>query len=144
MDVDVDLDGATYRLVDTAGIRRRPRITEDADYYAVLRAQEALSRADAALLVVDALDGATYQDQKIARAAVEAGTALVVLLNKWDGIDPDQREWTERSIPDRLGFCLLGAGAAPLRSDRRTGRASGSRGWRWCWKTPDAGFPPAS
>lgn len=104
VDVDVELDGTTYRLVDTAGIRRRPKITEDADYYAVLRAHEALARADAALLVVDALDGATYQDQKIASAAMESGTALVVLLNKWDAIDPDQREITERSIPARLSF----------------------------------------
>ena len=104
VDVDVELDGTTYRLVDTAGIRRRPKITEDADYYAVLRAHEALARADAALLVVDALDGATYQDQKIASAAMESGTALVVLLNKWDAIDPEQREITERSIPARLNF----------------------------------------
>ena len=104
VDVDVELDGTTYRLVDTAGIRRRPKITEDADYYAVLRAHEALARADAALLVVDALDGATYQDQKIASAAMESGTALVVLLNKWDAIDPEQREITERSIPARLSF----------------------------------------
>ena len=125
VDVDVDLDGVTYRLVDTAGIRRRPRITEDADYYAVLRAQEALSRADAALLVVDALDGATYQDQKIARAAVEAGTALVVLLNKWDGIDPEQREWTERSIPDRLGFVSW---APVLRLSALTGARIGRLG----------------
>ena len=125
VDVDVEIDGNTYRLVDTAGIRRRPKITEDADYYAVLRAQDALSRADAALLVVDSLDGATYQDQKIANAVVEAGTALVVLLNKWDAIDPEQRELTERSIPGRLGF----VGWAPvLRMSALTGARVGRLG----------------
>ena len=125
VDVDVDLDGVTYRLVDTAGIRRRPRITEDADYYAVLRAREALSRADAALLVVDSLEGATYQDQKIAAAAVEAGTALVVLLNKWDNIDPERRELTERSVPARLGFVSW---APVLRMSALTGARVGRLG----------------
>lgn len=125
VDVDVDLDGVTYRLVDTAGIRRRPKITEDADYYAVLRARDALSRADAALLVVDSLDGATYQDQKIATAAVEAGTAVVVLLNKWDAIDPEQRELTERSVPARLGFISW---APVLRMSALTGARVGRLG----------------
>jgi GTP-binding protein len=125
VDVDVQLDGTTYRLVDTAGIRRRPKITEDADYYAVLRAREALSRADAALLVVDSLEGATYQDQKIANAVVEAGAALVVLLNKWDAIDPEQREWTEMSVPDRLGFV---AWAPVLRMSALTGARIGRLG----------------
>ncbi|MDE0121537.1 MAG: ribosome biogenesis GTPase Der [bacterium] len=125
VDVDVELDGVTYRLVDTAGIRRRPRNSDEADYYAVLRARDALSRADAALLVVDALEGATYQDQKIARAAAEAGTALVVLLNKWDAIDPEQREWTEESIPDRLGFISW---APVLRLSALTGARIGRLG----------------
>ena len=125
VDVDVELDGITYRLVDTAGIRRRPRITEDADYYAVLRARDALSRADGALLVVDSLEGATYQDQKIANAVNDAGTALVVLLNKWDAIDPEQRELTERTIPARLGF----VGWAPvLRMSALTGARVGRLG----------------
>ncbi len=125
VDVEVELDGVTYRLVDTAGIRRRLRNTEEADYYAVLRAREALSRADAALLVVDSLEGTTYQDQKIATAAVEAGTALVVLLNKWDAIDPDQRELTERSVPARLGFVSW---APVLRMSALTGARVGRLG----------------
>ena len=56
IDVDVDLDGSRYRLIDTAGIRRKPQITEDADFYAVLRAREALESADVALLLVDATE----------------------------------------------------------------------------------------
>ena len=104
IDAVVSLDGREYRVTDTAGIRRKPQITEDSDFYAVLRAREALEKADVALLMIDALDGVTHQDQRIAAEVVEAGASLVVLINKWDAIDEEQRELTERSIPDRLGF----------------------------------------
>lgn len=104
IDVDVEIDGARYRLIDTAGIRRKPQISEDADFYAVLRAREVLSSADTALLMLDATDGVTQQDQRIAREVVDAGVGLVILLNKWDAIDEEQRETTERSLPDRLAF----------------------------------------
>lgn len=104
IDVEMSLGGERYRLVDTAGIRRKPQITEDADFYAVLRAREALERADVALLMVDAIEGVTHQDQRIAAEVVEAGAGLVVLLNKWDLLDEYQRELTERSLPDRFGF----------------------------------------
>jgi len=104
IDVDIELDGVPYRLVDTAGIRRKPQITEDADFYAVLRAREALAQADVALLMVDATEGVTHQDQRIAREVVEAGVGLIILLNKWDVLDEEQREWTEQSLPERFGF----------------------------------------
>lgn len=118
IDVDVEIDGTLYRLVDTAGIRRKPQITEDADFYAVLRAREALARSDVAVLMVDATEGVTHQDQRIAREIMEAGVGLVVALNKWDAIDEEQREITERSLPDRFSFI----GWAPvLRMAARTG-----------------------
>jgi GTP-binding protein len=104
IDVDVELDGARYRLIDTAGIRRKPQITEDADFYAVIRAREALQTADVALLLIDATEGVTHQDQRIAREVVDAGAALVIVINKWDALDEEQRELTERSLPDRFGF----------------------------------------
>lgn len=125
IDVDVDIDGTTYRLVDTAGIRRKPQISEDADFYAVLRARDALGRADIAILIVDATEGVTHQDQRIAKEIVEAGAALIVVLNKWDAIDEEQREITERSIPDRLSF----VGWAPvLRMSALTGARVGRLG----------------
>lgn len=125
IDVDIDLDGTRYRLVDTAGIRRKPKITEDADYYSVIRAREALGEADLALLVVDATDGVTHQDQRIAREAVDAGVGLVIILNKWDAIDEETREMTERSLPDRFAF----VGWAPaLRMAARTGARVGRLG----------------
>ncbi|HJS71359.1 MAG TPA: ribosome biogenesis GTPase Der [Acidimicrobiia bacterium] len=118
IDVDVEIDGGTYRLVDTAGIRRKPKISEDADFYAVIRAREALERADVAILMVDATDGVTHQDQRIAREITEAGAGLLVALNKWDALDEEQRELTERSLPDRFSFI----GWAPvLRMSAKTG-----------------------
>ncbi len=118
IDVDTEIDGVVYRLVDTAGIRRKPQIDEDADFYAVIRAREALERADVAILMIDSTEGITHQDQRIAREIVEAGVGLIVALNKWDAIDEEQREITERSLPDRFSFI----GWAPvLRMSAKTG-----------------------
>jgi GTP-binding protein len=125
IDVEVEIEGTTYLLVDTAGIRRKPQISEDADFYAVLRAREALDRADIAILMVDATEGVTHQDQRIASEIVEAGAGLVVILNKWDAIDEEQREATERSLPDRFSFI----GWAPvLRVSALTGSRVGRLG----------------
>jgi len=104
IDVYVELGGAPYRLVDTAGIRRKAKIGEDADFYSVIRAREALERADLAVLMADATEGVTHQDQRIASEVIEKGRGLIVVLNKWDAIDQDQREMTERSLPDRFAF----------------------------------------
>jgi GTP-binding protein len=118
IDVDAVIDGVTYCLVDTAGIRRKPQISEDADFYAVIRAREALERSDVAILMVDATEGVTHQDQRIASEIIDAGVALVVVLNKWDALDEEQRELTERSLPDRFSF----VGWAPvLRMSALTG-----------------------
>lgn len=122
IDVEVEIGSNRYVIVDTAGIRRKPQITEDADFYAVLRAREALEDADLALLLVDATDGVTHQDQRIAREISEAGTGLIVLLNKWDALDEDQREITEQSIPDRFGFVSW---APALRISAKTGARVG-------------------
>lgn len=125
IDVDVEIDGHRYRLVDTAGIRRKPQISEDADFYAVIRAREALERADVAVLMIDATEGVTHQDQRIAREITDAGVGLLVLLNKWDLIDEEQRELTERSLPERFSFI----GWAPvLRLSAKTGARLGRIG----------------
>ena len=125
IDVLVEIDGNDYRLIDTAGIRRKPKISEDADFYAVLRAREALARADIAILMVDATEGVTHQDQRIASEIIESGAAVVIVLNKWDALDEEQREITERSVPDRFGFM----GWAPLlRMSAKTGARIGRLG----------------
>jgi GTP-binding protein len=125
IDVDVEIDGKEYRIVDTAGIRRKPQIREDADFYAVLRAREALNDADIALLMIDSTEGVTHQDQRIAAEISEAGTGVVIILNKWDAIDEEQREITERSLPDRFGFV---AWAPVLRMSAETGARVGRIG----------------
>lgn len=125
IDVDVTIDGVSYRVVDTAGIRRKPQITEDADFYAVLRARKALEDADVALLIVDATEGVTHQDQRIASEIVEAGRGVIVILNKWDALDEEQREMTERSLPDRFGFISW---APALRMSAKTGARIGRLG----------------
>jgi GTP-binding protein len=122
IDVVVTIGDGEYSIVDTAGIRRRPQIHEDADFFSVLRAREAIEDADVALLVLDALEGVTQQDQRIAAEIVEKGAGLVVLVNKWDAVNEEQREATTRSVTDRLGF----VGWAPiLRISARTGARVG-------------------
>lgn len=73
-----------FVLVDTAGLRRRARVTESLEFYSVRRAEQALERSHVAILVVDASEGVTDQDQRIAREVTERGKALVVAANKWD------------------------------------------------------------
>jgi GTP-binding protein len=119
IDVVTEIGGHRFRVVDTAGIRRAPKVKEAADFYSVLRAKGALDEADVALLIVDAVDGIVQQDQRIAQAAEESGAGLVVLVNKWDGADREQREIAIEDVADRLGF----VGWAPLlRISALTGR----------------------
>ena len=110
IDVEIELDGATYRLIDTAGIRRKPKISEDADFFAVGRARQVLRRADAALIMVDTLEGVTHQDQRITEEAATSGASLIVLLNKWDAADLDRKEQTTWELGTKLAF----AGWAPV------------------------------
>ena len=75
------------RFVDTAGMRRRSHIDEPTEYFGLLRALDAVDRSDAALLVIDATAGVTHQDQRLAERVDAAGTAVVIVLNKWDLVD---------------------------------------------------------
>lgn len=104
IDAIVEMDGEPFQVVDTAGIRRAPKWGEGADYYAVLRAKGVLADADVALLMIDGVEGATHQDQRLAEEIAEAGTGLVVLLNKWDVATREERDWCRDSVADRLGF----------------------------------------
>jgi GTP-binding protein len=120
IDTLVERDGIKYRLVDTAGLRRKSLIEEDVEYYGFVRAMRAIDRADIALLVIDSTIGITDQDQRVARFAEERGCAIIVLLNKWDAIDEQEKKKDlEFWVGEKLGF----VGFAPmLRISALTGR----------------------
>jgi GTP-binding protein len=105
IDSVIDREGQRYRIIDTAGIRRKSQIDADVEYYGFVRALRAIDRADVALLMVDATLGLTDQDQRVAGLAHERGCALVVLVNKWDAVTTlEEREAVRGQIDDRLPF----------------------------------------
>jgi GTP-binding protein len=104
IDTVVETEDGPLRFVDTAGLRRKSRIDEPTEYYSLVRALEAIDRADAALLVIDAAEGVTHQDQRLAERIDAAGTAVVIICNKWDLVDAEDREKVRRQVADMLGF----------------------------------------
>ena len=123
IDALIEHDGTTYRLIDTAGIRKKSGIVEDLEYYGYIRAIRAIERAQVAILVIDGSLGLTDQDQKVAGIAREKGCALIICLNKWDIVtDPSEREKILERIADRLMF----VGYAPVQPiSAKTGRSVG-------------------
>jgi GTP-binding protein len=100
----LEMDGEPFEVIDTAGIKRRTRIKDDVEFYSVLRAREVLKQTDVALLMIDGQRGATHQEQRLAEELVQSGVGLVVLLNKWDQLEEEERLHTEDSVADRLAF----------------------------------------
>jgi GTP-binding protein len=84
IDTELEVDGRRVVLVDTAGLRRRSKVAGSVDYYAQLRSERAVERADVALVVCDADDGVTAEDLRVAELAMRAGCATLLVLNKWD------------------------------------------------------------
>ena len=122
IDTLVDTEDGPLRFVDTAGMRRRSRIDEPTEYFSLVRALQAVDRADAALLVIDAVDGVTHQDQRLAERVDAAGTAIVVVLNKWDLLDAEARAAAKAGVADRLAFLSY---APVLTVSAATGRMTG-------------------
>ncbi|MEX0971683.1 MAG: ribosome biogenesis GTPase Der [Solirubrobacterales bacterium] len=101
IDTELEVDGRPVLLVDTAGLRRRSKVAGTVDYYAQLRSELAVERADVAIVVCDAVDGVTAEDLRIAELAMRAGCATLLVLNKWDvgTIDVDDaRARVERKL----------------------------------------------
>jgi GTP-binding protein len=122
IDMMVEREGVNYRLVDTAGIRRKSLIDQDVEYYGFVRAMRAIDRAQVALLVIDSTIGLTDQDQRVANFAAERGCAMIVLLNKWDTLEYDleAKEAIATRVTERLGF----VGYAPvIRISALTGKS---------------------
>ncbi|MGY0063053.1 ribosome biogenesis GTPase Der [Streptomyces sp. LZ34] len=99
----IELGGVTWKFVDTAGIRRRVHLQEGADYYASLRTAAAVEKAELAVILIDASESISVQDQRIVSMAVEAGRAIVVAYNKWDTLDEERRYYLEREVETELG-----------------------------------------
>ena len=104
VDTVVDTPDGPIRFVDTAGMRRRARIDEGTEYYSFVRALKAVDASDVALLVIDANEGITHQDQRLAERIDAAGCPVVVLLNKWETLDAEQRADVDYQVRDRLHF----------------------------------------
>jgi len=104
IDTLIETSEGTIKLIDTAGMRRRARSGEGPEYYSLVRALRALDRADVALLVLDATDGVTHQDQRLAERIDASGSPVVILLNKWDLVDTEGRLEVTEAVTDRLAF----------------------------------------
>ncbi|TAH23611.1 MAG: ribosome biogenesis GTPase Der, partial [Oscillatoriales cyanobacterium] len=89
IDTIVERNGQTYRLIDTAGIRKKKNVEYGAEFFGINRAFKAIRRADVILLVIDAIDGVTDQDQKLADRISQEGRACIIVINKWDAIEKD-------------------------------------------------------
>ncbi len=99
VDTDVKYNGREYIFIDTAGLRRKSKVKEEIERYSIIRAVSAVERADVAILVIDATEGVTEQDAKIAGIAHERGKGLIIAVNKWDAIEKDNstvKEHTEK------------------------------------------------
>ncbi|MFK5583347.1 MULTISPECIES: ribosome biogenesis GTPase Der [unclassified Serinicoccus] len=98
----IELGGKVWRFVDTAGIRRRVHQTKGADFYASLRTQAALEKAEVAVVLVDVSEPIAEQDIRVIQQVVDAGRSLVVAYNKWDTMDEERRYYLEREIEREL------------------------------------------
>ena len=106
IDTDIKYNGKEYVFIDTAGLRRKNKIKEEIERYSIIRAVTAVERADVCIIVIDATEGVTEQDAKIAGIAHDRGKGIIIAVNKWDAIEKDDKtiyRHTEK-IRDILSF----------------------------------------
>ena len=119
IDTVVETELGPLRFIDTAGMRRKARVDDDTEYYSNLRALRAIDKADVALLVIDASEGVTSQDQRLAERVDAAGCPIVILMNKWEVVDQEEKDEVMYQVGQRLHFL----GESPvLRVSALTGR----------------------
>ena len=106
IDTDIKYNGKEYVFIDTAGLRRKSKVTEDIERYSIIRAVAAVERADVVILVIDATEGVTEQDAKIAGIAHDRGKGIIIAVNKWDAIEKNNDTVKEHTqdIRDVLSF----------------------------------------
>jgi len=102
--VDLERDGRLYRLIDTAGLRRKSRVDEVVEKFSVVKTLRSIEECQVAVLMLDASEGVTDQDASVLGAVLDAGRALVIAINKWDGLTDYQREQAETLLSLKLGF----------------------------------------
>ena len=106
IDTTLERDDRTWKLLDTAGIRRRSSVEYGPEFFGINRSFKAIDRSDICVLVIDALDGVTEQDQRLAGRIEDAGRACVVVVNKWDAVEKDSHtlHQMEKDLRNRLYF----------------------------------------
>jgi GTPase len=104
IEIELEKDGKKYTIIDTAGVRKKGRVFESIEKFSVIKTMQAIEDANVAILVVDAQEGITEQDAHVAAYILDAGRALVVAVNKWDGLPEDEREFIKNEIDRKLVF----------------------------------------
>ena len=102
--IDFERGGKQYTIIDTAGVRRRGKVDEAIEKFSVVKTLQAIEDANVVVLVVDARDQITEQDAHLADFVLQAGRALVLAVNKWDGLDEYKRDTIKRDIERKLHF----------------------------------------
>lgn len=102
--IPFDKDGQRYTLIDTAGVRRRGQVRETVEKFSVIKTLQAIEAANVVIMVMDAQEGITEQDATLVGHALEAGRAMVLTINKWDGLDHYQKQQVRRHLDVKLSF----------------------------------------
>lgn len=102
--IDYERDGQQYTLIDTAGVRRRKNVREVVEKFSIVKTLKAIDDAHVVVLVMNAHEGIVDQDMHLLGHCIEAGRGLVMAVNKWDGIEADQRDWIRSELQRRLQF----------------------------------------
>jgi GTP-binding protein len=102
--VPFERHGKHYTLIDTAGVRRRGKVHESIEKFSVIKTLDAIEKANVVVLVIDARDGITDQDLTLLGYVLDSGRALVIAVNKWDGLEAEQREYNKTELQRRLAF----------------------------------------
>lgn len=102
--IPFEKDGTDYILIDTAGVRRRSKVSEMLEKFSIVKTLQALEDANVVILVLDAHEGIVEQDLHLAGLILQSGRAVVIAVNKWDGLDKSEREWVSSNIERRLPF----------------------------------------
>jgi GTPase len=103
--VNLERDGKKYRLIDTAGLRRRSKVEEAVEIFSTFKTLQSIETAQVSVVMLDAGEGVTEQDATVLGHVLEAGRALVIAVNKWDGQSTYQRDQTMGMLERKLSFC---------------------------------------